>query len=175
MANLKDSPKFEIYDDYYTPKYAWENISHLIPNDKIIWEAFLLNSHKSKSKQNLQDLGKKVIGDTSWDFMNTTPEYDIIVSNPPFNKEIKIPILKRLIELDKPFIIILNCCNLFCNYFNDIFKNNREDLQIIFPKGKIHFEKLMPNGKTEYKKNTSFYCIYVAYKMNIDNDKLYLD
>ena len=175
MANFEDCSKFEIYDDYYTPKYAWENISHLLPNDKIIWEAFLLNSHKSKSKQNLLDLGKKVIGDTSWDFMNTIPKYDIIVSNPPFNKEIKIPILKRLVELDKPFIIILNCCNLFSNYFNDIFKNNRDDLQIIFPKGKIHFEKLMPDGKTEYKKNTSFYCVYVAYKMNIDNDKLYLD
>jgi hypothetical protein len=175
MTNFQGCSNFEIYNDYYTPKYAWENISHLLPNDKIIWEAFMLNSHKSKSKQNLLDLGKNVIGDTSWDFMKTNPKYDIIVSNPPFNTQIKIAILKRLVELDKPFIIILNCCNLFCNYFNDIFKNNRKDLQIIFPKGKIHFEKLMSNGETEYKKKTPFYCIYLAYKMNIPNDKLYLD
>ena len=28
------------HDDYMTPKYAWENIEHIIPNDKVIWEAF---------------------------------------------------------------------------------------------------------------------------------------
>jgi hypothetical protein len=28
------------HDDYMTPKTAWENIAHLIPKDKVIWEAF---------------------------------------------------------------------------------------------------------------------------------------
>ena len=28
------------HDDYMTPKHAWENINHLIPKNKIIWEAF---------------------------------------------------------------------------------------------------------------------------------------
>jgi len=28
------------HDDYMTPKYAWENIKHFIPKDKVIWEAF---------------------------------------------------------------------------------------------------------------------------------------
>ena len=175
MANFKDSPKFEIHDDYYTPKSAWEQIKDLIPNDKIVWEAFLLNSHRSKSMANLKELGKNVIGNTSWDFMETEPEFDLIVSNPPFDKEIKIPILKRLVQLDKPFIIIMNSCNIYSNYFNDIFKNVRKHLQIIHPKGKIYFEKLMEDGTTELKKNTSFYCVYVAYKMNIDNEKLFLD
>jgi len=175
MANLKDSPKFEIFDDYYTPKDAWEQISHLIPTDKVVWEAFLLNSHLSKSKQNLIDLGKKVIGETNWDFLNCEiPEYDLIVSNPPFNKEIKIPILEKLVQLDKPFIIIMNSMNIYSNYFNDIFKSNRKDLQIIIPKGKIHFEKLMEDGTTELKKKTSFYCVYVAYKMKLPNHNLFL-
>ena len=31
---------FTKHDDYMTPRYAWENIKHLIPRDKIIWEAF---------------------------------------------------------------------------------------------------------------------------------------
>ena len=83
--------------------------------------------------------------------------------------------LKRLIELDKPFIIIMNSMNIYSNYFNDIFKNVRKDLQIVIPKGKIHFEKLMDDGTTELKKNTSFYCVYVFYKMNIINEKLYLN
>ena len=97
MANLKDSPHFATFDQYYTPKSAWEQISHLIPADKVVWEAFLLNSNLSKSKQNLIELGKNVIGETDWDFLNCeTPEYDLIVSNPPFDKEIKIPILKTV-------------------------------------------------------------------------------
>jgi hypothetical protein len=29
------------FDDYMTPKYAWENIKHLIPKDKVLWEAFM--------------------------------------------------------------------------------------------------------------------------------------
>ena len=49
MANLVDSHKFSTFDDYYTPKSAWEYIAHLIPKDKIIWEAFCLNSKLSKS------------------------------------------------------------------------------------------------------------------------------
>ena len=176
MANLKDSPKFQIHDDYYSPKSAWENISHLIPNDKKIWEAFLLNSHLSKSLKNLRDLNKNVIGNTEWDFFDKCDEleYDMIVSNPPFDKTIKIPILKKLVELDKPFILIMNSMNIYSNYFNEIFKNNRCELQIIIPKGKIHFE-MMKDGKCELKKNTSFYCIYVAYKMNIPQEKLFLD
>ena len=177
MANLKAAPRFEINDQFYTPKSAWEQISHLIPADKIVWEAFQLNSHKSKSMANLIELGKNVVGNTDWDFFDkcNTLEYDLIVSNPPFDKKIKIPILQKLVELDKPFILIMNSMNIFSNYFNDIFKDHRQKLQIVYPKGKIHFEKLLENGETDYKKGTSFYCTYICYNLNIPNDKLYLD
>ena len=134
----------------------------------------MLGSRLSKSKSNLIELNNTVIGETNWDFFNDTPDnYDLIVSNPPFNKEIKIPILLKLVESAKPFILIMNVCNVFSNYFNDIFKDHRKDLQIVYPKGKIHFEKLEGNEVFE-RKNTSFYCVYVCFKMNIPNDKLYL-
>ena len=177
MANLKDATKFKINDQYYTPKSAWEQISHLIPADKIVWEAFQLNSIKSKSMANLIELGKNVVGDTSWDFFDKcdTLDYDLIVSNPPFDKAIKIPILKKLVELDKPFILIMNACNVFTNYFNEIFKDHRQHLQIVYPRGHMNFEKLLENGETDYKKGCSFYSVYICYKMNIPNDKLYLD
>ena len=68
----------------------------------------------------------------------------------------------------------MNSMNLFSNYFNNIFSGNKQHLQIIYPKGKIHFHKLLEDGTTELLKKTSFYCVYVAYKMNIDNDKLFL-
>jgi hypothetical protein len=169
MANLKDCPKFEVYDDYYTPKYAWEWIEHLLPKDKICWEACLLNSHMSNSKKYLQELGLNVIGETSYDYfeMKDTLEYDYIVTNIPFETKLKKKLLTEMVKQDKPFITIMNCMNVFSNYFSDIFKDHRKHLQILHPKGKIHFNKLLANGKTEYKKNTSFYCVYVAFKMNI--------
>ena len=175
MANFKGLDTYEIYDDYYTPKSAWEYISHLLPKDKIIWEAFCLKSKLSKSKTNLEELGFQVVGNTEWDFFNdeTRPEYDMIVSNPPFDKAIKIPILKRLVADAKPFVIIMNACNLYSNYFSEIFADNKADLQVIHPRGKIYFEKLEGNI-TVLRKNTSFYCVYVCYKMNIPNDKLWI-
>ena len=40
MANFKSHLQLKKHDDYMTPKYAWEHIQHLIPKDKVIWEAF---------------------------------------------------------------------------------------------------------------------------------------
>ena len=127
MANLKDCPKWKVMNEYYTHEYAWKNIEHIIPKDKVIWEACMLNSHKSKS-----------------------PEYL------------------------EPFILILNSLNIYSNYMRDILKDNMKHLQFIIPKGKIHFDKLLENGDLSHVKNTSFYCIYLCYKMNISNEDLWL-
>jgi hypothetical protein len=88
MANLKDSPKFKIHDDYYTPKYAWEKINHLIPKDKVVWEACMLNSNLSSSPEYLIELGNKVVYDTSWNILKEN-HGDIIITNPPFETKIK--------------------------------------------------------------------------------------
>ena len=80
-----------------------------------------------------------------------------------------------IVEIDKPFIIIMNSSNIHINYFNDKFKHVREHLQIIFPRGKLFFEKLINENKTELLKKTSFSSVYVAFKMNIPNENLYLD
>lgn len=175
MANFKDCPKYNIYNDYYTPEYAWTNISHLIPKDKVIWEACCLNSHKSKSPDYLSKICKEVVYDFNMNMLETQPEnYDMIITNPPFETHLKKDILKKLVELDKPFIIIMNSLNIYSKYMRDIFKDKFKDLQVITPDGKIHFEKLLDNGETEYKPNTSFYCIYLCYKMNLNNEDLWL-
>ena len=122
MANLTDSPNFEVYDDYYTPKSAWENI----------------------------------------------------ITNIPFDRELKEPILRRLVELDKPFIIIMNSMNTFTKYMRNIFKGNFQHLQVITPDSKINFIRLNEDGTLTKTKNCSFYCIYLAYKMNLKPEDLWL-
>ena len=176
MACLNDCPKFDsTKNNYYTTKKMWENIIHLIPKDKIIYEAFLLNS-KSKSIDYLTELGLNIVGDNKLNFLtDTLPTYDIIISNPPFETNTKKKILEKLYELDKPFIIILNCMNIYSKYFRDIFGDNLKYLQIIIPKGKIKFEVYNEETKSMDKcKDPAFYSCYLAYKMNIPNADLWL-
>ena len=57
---------FTVHDDYMTPKYAWENIQHLIPKDKKIWEAFYGDG---KSGSYLKELGFDEVEEVFEDFM----------------------------------------------------------------------------------------------------------
>lgn len=187
MANFRDCPTFAVHDDYYTPYYAWQQISHLIPEDVVILEAFCLNSTLSESANHLEEItGNLVLSDTSWDFFKVCSVIKktvhlckkklCIITNPAYDRKILEPALKQLVQLDTPFILLLNSNTIHSNYFNNIFKNHRKHLQIVFPNGKINFEKYDP--ETETKTSTTknpFYCVYVCYKMKIPNEKLYLD
>jgi len=156
---------FTKYDDYMTPKYAWENIKHLIPNDKKIWEAFYGNGSSGKY---LQELGFDVIHEEVDFFENDLGE--VIVSNPPFTKVKEI--LKRLKELDKPFILILPSSKINTSYFRE-WKD--KGIQIIIPRKRIHFEKLIDGKISDKKSVCNFDCFYYCYKMNYDKDIIWLE
>ena len=154
------------HDDYMTPKYAWENIQQFIPKDKIIWEAFYGDGASGKY---LTELGFNVIHEVVDFFDNDLG--DIIVSNPPFSKCKEI--MFRLLELDKPFILILPSSKINTSYFRE-WKN--KNLQIIIPRKRIHFEKKV-DGKTPdgWKEACNFDCFYYCYKMNLPNDIVWLE
>jgi len=158
---------FTKYDDYMTPKIAWENIQHLIPKDKVIWEAFYGNGN---SGNYLRELGFQVIHEEIDFFTNNLG--DIIVSNPPFTKVKEI--MKRLKELDKPFIMILPASKICTSYLRENYKN--DNLQIIIPIKRIQFIKLV-NGEipANYKSDCNFDCFYYCYKMNFERDIIWLD
>jgi hypothetical protein len=157
---------FTIHDDYMTPKYAWENIKHLIPKDKQIWEAFYGDG---KSGSHLKELGFDVIHEEVDFFENNLG--DIIVSNPPFSKSKMV--FQRLAELDKPFIMIMPASKIFTSYVRENFKNKK--LQIIIPRKRIHFIKLEDGKPVESKSSCNFDCFYYCYKMGYENDIIWLD
>lgn len=169
MANFKDSPSFKTYDEYYTPEWVWQKVRHLVPKEYVIWEACMLGAKNSKSMDIWRDWDYKVVGDIEWDILKCDiPQCDIIITNIPFGTEIKKKVLKRLMQIDKPFIIIMNICNTHANYFREIM--DLENTQIIIPRGKLHYQK---DGEKE-KKNTSFYSCFVAYKMNLKTNQLWI-
>ena len=175
MANLSDSPIFKKHDDYYTPASAWEQINHLIPPESAVWECCMLNSHLSKSPEYLDRLSnvKSVVYDKSMDMLKDSMDCSIIITNIPFSTEIKKKVLRRLIELDKPFIIIMNGMNIFTKYIREIFEGKLKDLQVINPTRKIQYDKCEGDTLTPTK-NCSFYSVYLAYKLNLTQEQLWL-
>jgi hypothetical protein len=152
-----------------TPKYAWENIQHLIPKDKDIWEAFYGDG---KSGEYLRELGFNVIHDKDDFFENN--KGDVVVSNPPFSKSKEV--LTKLVELNKPFILILPCSRINTQYTRQLFKNENDKLQIIIPKKRIQFEKNI-DGKIpdNWKSACNFDCFYFCWKINLDRDIIWLE
>jgi hypothetical protein len=163
MANFQNET-FLNYDDYMTPKYVWTDILQYIPQDKIIWEAFYGDG---KSGQYLQELGYNVVHNKDDFFLSNNG--DIVVSNPPFSKTKEI--LKRLIELNKPFILTLPSSKINTQYVRQLFKDqSSEPLQLIIPKKRIQFIK----DGIKLQNSCNFDCFYYCWKIDLPRDIIWL-
>lgn len=154
-------------DIYYTPKIIFENILHYLPRDKIYLDCFYGNG---SNIQNLNELGLNCIG-ADIDYFDALDDldYDIILTNPAFSKNILTEFLYNLSALNKPFIIILPITKIFSKYFRSAFPQYKE-IQIIIPQKRMSF--IIPNSSN--KSNPSFVCCYIAYRMNLPQDIIFL-
>ena len=159
---------FTKHDDYMTPKYAWEAIQQYIPKNKQIWEAFYGNGDSGKY---LKDMGFDVIHDDVDFFENNLG--DILISNPPFSNAKNV--LDRLMELDKPFIMIMPSSKINTSYFRKHSVNGERKLQIIIPRKRIHFVKIVDGKPVEKKSDCNFDCLYYCYKMDLPKDIIWLE
>lgn len=157
FTNYKDS------DNYSTNKLGWLSIKHFIPKDKIIWCPFYSNG---KQKEYFKEMDLDIIHHDK-DFFSYTPEYDLIIDNPPFSKWFQI--CTKLKLLDKPFILIAKPNCFMTKKFQNLFKSH---LQLIIPNKRITFSHLT-NGKINY--TPPFGTWYFCYKMNLDKDINFLE
>ena len=161
-----NNKSFIEYDDYMTPKYVWEWIAYYIPKNKVVWECFYGDG---ESGDFLKELGFDTIHEPI-DFFNND-KGDIIVSNPPFSK--KKEVMKRLRQLNKPFIMICPSSMINTQYMRSLFKN--DELQIIIPSKRINFVKkvkgIIPDN---WSSRCNFDCFYYCYKMNLPKDIIWL-
>lgn len=160
---------FKKHDCYMTPLSAWEDIKEYIPKDKVIWEAFYGNG---ESGTHLSKLGFDVIHEPVDFFENDMG--DVVISNPPFSL---IPeVLARLKELNKPFIMIMPSSKINTQYFRKLFAATADPIQIIIPKKRIQFTKLVDGKVPEnYKSSCNFDCFYYCYKMDLPKDIIWLE
>ena len=148
-------------DNYITNKEDWLRIKEYIPTDKKIWAPFYCDG---KQKEYFAEMGFDIIHEDEDFFENN--KGDIVIDNLPFSK--KKEVLKRLKELEKPFIIVLPSVILCYKYFQDYFK---DDLQLIIPYNRIKFKHLESINKNYSPPYASF---FFCYKMNLPKDLLFI-
>jgi len=76
----------------------------------------------------------------------------------------------RLYELDKPFILILPSSKINTGYFR---KWKDKNIQIIIPRRRIHFNKIV-DGKPVTSNKCNFDCFYYCYKIELEKDITWL-
>lgn len=159
MSSWLNKNSFKVKDEYYTPDFMVESIvKYLKPKSKV-WLPF--DKKESSFVKVLNARGFETIYghiEDGKDFFDYEPEdYDYIVSNPPFS--LKLKILKRLYDLDKPFAVLLGLPILNYQVIGNFFLGKNLEL-LIFDK-KVSFD-----GNTA-SFNTSFFCNKVLPKQII--------
>jgi hypothetical protein len=159
------------YDDYMTPKYAWENINRYMKKDTTVWEPFYGDG---SSGRYLTDMGCDVIHEKK-DFFKWEPEdYGYIYSNPPYS--CKKEVLTRLKELGKPFIMIMPSSVINTQYVRKLFSTDDDPLQIIIPRRRIQFIKLVDGTIPEnFANRCNFDCFYYCWKMDLPESIVWLE
>tara|TARA_R110002153_G_scaffold136230_2_gene286084 strand:- start:3703 stop:4203 length:501 start_codon:yes stop_codon:yes gene_type:complete len=148
-------------NDWNTPKYAFDDIQHLIPKDKIIWEAFYGDGQSGKY---LQELGFTTEHHDIDFYDDPVFDYDIIVSNPPYDSKPKV--FKRLAEINKPFMLLLPVSTITKQFLKKYFK---DQIQIVIPSKRIHFVKAGIQSKTAW-----FDTCWLCYGLNLEKDITFL-
>ena len=148
-------------DDWNSPKEAFEDIAHLLPTDKIIWEPFYGDGNSGKY---LTELGFTVEHHDIDFYENPVFDYDIIVSNPPYSSKQRL--FKRLAEINKPFMLLLPVSTITKKFLKTYFK---DEIQIVIPSKRIHFIK---GG--ELSKRCWYDTMWVCYKMGFEKDITFL-
>ena len=158
-------------NEYYTPYYAVIPILKYIPKNKKIWCPF--DREWSAFYQTFKGNGYDVIRshiDEGKDFFEYEPEeYDIIISNPPYN--IKDDILRRLDELNKSYAMLLPLSTLQGKKRYPYLKNG---IQLLAFDDRVMFHNMenMKNTVNSIAFGTAYFCRNVLPK-DLILEKLY--
>ena len=142
-------------DECYTPDYGVKPILEFIPKDKIIWCPF--DTKESEFVKQISQTNEVVHShiDDGLDFFEYEPTYwDIIISNPPFQRKRKF--FERALSFNKPFALIMTNTWLNDSAPKQLFKD--KDLQLLMFDKRMKFHS--PDGRSNDKItfSSSYYC-----------------
>lgn len=126
-------------DEWYTPREAIYPVLKYLKEGSVIWCPF--DKAESNYVKVLSENGFKVIYshiEDGRDFFEYEPEehYDYIFSNPPFS--LKDQVFKRAFELNKPFMLIMDCTKIFDSKKRwELFTNN--DFSLIYLSPRVNY------------------------------------
>lgn len=150
-------------NNWNTPIYVWEKIIPFIPKEKTIWLPFYNDGYAGKY---LQNKGFDVIHKNE-DFWETNYG-DIVCDNPPYKirgiVKLKLKIMERLIELNKPFCLLFPSTSIQTKYFKELCDKHGK-FQLLIPREKYDFEK-----EEGVKTRCLFYTLWICWNMNFAKD-----
>lgn len=153
MKNWLATGKFNMKDEYYTPKILVEPILQYLKPHSYVWCPF--DTEDSEFVILLQEAGHRVVYSHIWlgqDFFEYLPpdfeQVDYIISNPPFSR--KLDVFRRLYELGKPFAMVCGLPILNYQEVGEFFLD--KELQLLIVDKKVSFD-----GNTA-SFNNSYFC-----------------
>ena len=160
MIGEKQGSKDVLYssgnnDECYTPDYGVAPILEFIPEGKIIWCPFdTEESEFVKQISQKNDVVYSHIEEEQDFFTYEPPEWDVIVSNPPFKGKRKI--FERALSFNKPFALLMTMTWMNEAAPVQLFENR--GLQLLLFDKRIEFTQ--PNAKQRGKItfNSSYFC-----------------
>ena len=112
-------------DNFETQKEAFDLLLKCIhiDRDKKVWAPFYCNNLINSYTFPFHMIH------TNTDFFETNIDFDFIIDNPPFS--VKEKVIRRCIDLNRPFCLLLAVDTLERQYISNLFKDR--DFTIIIP------------------------------------------
>jgi len=142
-------------DELFTPKEAFDWLEPYLP-DGVIFECAV---GTEKLSTYMKSRGRRVV--VSDDFQNSHPEYDVIVTNPPFSK--KDMFLSEAYSRGKPFAILLPITAIEGIKRQKLYQ--KYGIEILCLPRRIDF-----NGK----KSPWFYVAWFCWKIDLPNQLTFI-
>lgn len=155
-------------DRCYTPPYAVDLLVPFLPAGSRIWEPACGDGHIAYV---LMDAGFDVVAsdiETGIDFFTTEPTdgYDLHITNPPYQSQLKADWLERCYLLGKPFALLMPGSTLFPQGTGRLL--DQYGYEMIIPDDRIDF--FMPNeGYREGK--AQFHSVWFTWGLDIGGHK----
>lgn len=157
----------------YTPPEDAKKILKFIPKEWVIYECCWGDGTMATA---FRDEGYTVVGGKDIDFfthdspfVNDLSEYDVVITNPPFNNNKDF--LRKAIETKKPFAFLCRIEHLGGVSAYDLFKDLT--IQIVIPEKRINY--ITPKVREGIQvAGSPFHSCWITYGLQLEKDILYI-